>query len=198
MEGAVGFPVDDTMLAEREASARQDEVLDRAICLFRKQGYHRTTMKDLADAMGMQKGSIYYHFPSKEAILTNAIEKLAQVFKTECLAMAYQEQQPAQERLADMLNYIRDNGESVGANFMVQLALEELAEFPGVKDLIAKYFRAWREAFEHVFKEKYGEQRAPTVAEDAVAYLEGVLVMQSIHPDLTALARCCRFVGELL
>jgi TetR/AcrR family transcriptional repressor of nem operon len=192
------FPVEDARLAEREASARQDEVLDRAISLFRKQGYHRTTMKDLADAIGMQKGSIYYHFPSKEVILTNAIEKLAQVFKTECLAIAYSEHKTAQERLVDMLNYIRDNGEAVGANFMVQLALEELAEFPSVKALIASYFRAWREAFEHVFMQKYGAGRAPAVAEDTVAYLEGVLVMQSIHPDHTALARCCRFVGELL
>jgi TetR/AcrR family transcriptional regulator, cholesterol catabolism regulator len=40
--------------------------------LFRKLGYHATSMSDIADVMKLNKGTLYYYFPSKADIL-NAI-----------------------------------------------------------------------------------------------------------------------------
>jgi len=37
--------------------------------LFRSKGYERTTVRDLANAVGMQSGSLFYHFRNKEEIL---------------------------------------------------------------------------------------------------------------------------------
>jgi AcrR family transcriptional regulator len=44
-------------------------VLDSAARLFRERGYAVTSMRDIAAAAGMLAGSLYYHFPSKEALL---------------------------------------------------------------------------------------------------------------------------------
>lgn len=44
-------------------------VLDAAARLFREKGYASTSMRDIASASGMLPGSLYYHFPSKEALL---------------------------------------------------------------------------------------------------------------------------------
>ena len=44
-------------------------VLDAAARLFREKGYASTSMRDIATACGMLAGSLYYHFPSKEALL---------------------------------------------------------------------------------------------------------------------------------
>ena len=44
-------------------------VLDAAARLFREKGYASTSMRDIAAASGMLPGSLYYHFPSKEALL---------------------------------------------------------------------------------------------------------------------------------
>jgi TetR/AcrR family transcriptional regulator, cholesterol catabolism regulator len=44
-------------------------VLDAAARLFREKGYASTSMRDIATASGMLAGSLYYHFPSKEALL---------------------------------------------------------------------------------------------------------------------------------
>lgn len=51
------------------ADNRLPQVLDAAARLFRAKGYASTSMRDIAAACGMLPGSLYYHFPSKEALL---------------------------------------------------------------------------------------------------------------------------------
>jgi AcrR family transcriptional regulator len=48
---------------------RRVQLLDAAARLFREQGFHATSMRDIAKAVGMLSGSIYYHFDSKEDLL---------------------------------------------------------------------------------------------------------------------------------
>lgn len=45
------------------------KVLSAAAHLFREQGYERTTVRDIAARVGIQSGSLFHHFPSKEEIL---------------------------------------------------------------------------------------------------------------------------------
>jgi len=49
----------------KEQDTRQ-EILDVARGLFRKYGLDKTTMSDIAGAMGKVKGGLYYYFPTKE------------------------------------------------------------------------------------------------------------------------------------
>jgi AcrR family transcriptional regulator len=46
-----------------------EEILDCAAKLFYKNGYHVTTIEDLAKEVGMLKGSLYYYIKSKEDLL---------------------------------------------------------------------------------------------------------------------------------
>jgi len=48
---------------------RREQLLDAAARLFRERGFHATSMRDIAKAVGMLSGSIYYHFDSKEEML---------------------------------------------------------------------------------------------------------------------------------
>ena len=48
---------------------RRNELTRQAARLFAEQGYHGTSMEDLAGAMGVQKGSLYAHVRSKEDLL---------------------------------------------------------------------------------------------------------------------------------
>jgi AcrR family transcriptional regulator len=48
---------------------RRNELTRQAARLFAAQGYHGTSMEDLASAMGVQKGSLYAHVRSKEDLL---------------------------------------------------------------------------------------------------------------------------------
>jgi AcrR family transcriptional regulator len=51
------------------------KLLQTAAHLFRSKGYERTTVRDLASAVGIQSGSIFHHFKSKDEILRSVMEE---------------------------------------------------------------------------------------------------------------------------
>ncbi len=51
------------------APRRREQILQAAIDLFASKGYHATSMQDIADALGIQRGSLYHHIESKEDLL---------------------------------------------------------------------------------------------------------------------------------
>jgi len=53
---------------------RQPELLDAAAALFAQRGYAATSMRDIALAVKMLPGSMYYHFASKEELLLAVYE----------------------------------------------------------------------------------------------------------------------------
>ncbi|MEO8739877.1 MAG: TetR/AcrR family transcriptional regulator [Casimicrobiaceae bacterium] len=58
--------------ATRGGISRQ-AVLDTAARLFRQRGYAATSLRDIAGECDMKAGSLYYHFPSKDAIVAEVL-----------------------------------------------------------------------------------------------------------------------------
>ncbi len=54
---------------------RRAHLLDAAAKLFGERGFHATSMRDIAKAVGMLSGSIYYHFESKDEMLLAVYEE---------------------------------------------------------------------------------------------------------------------------
>lgn len=60
---------------ERDDGNRRHELLAAAAQLFRRKGFAATTTRDIAAAAGMQSGSPFYHFKSKDALLFAVMEQ---------------------------------------------------------------------------------------------------------------------------
>ncbi|MEV4091133.1 TetR/AcrR family transcriptional regulator [Streptosporangium saharense] len=57
-------------MANRHGARNTEELIYRAaVELMAARGYHGTTLRDVARAVGLQMSSIYYHFPSKQELL---------------------------------------------------------------------------------------------------------------------------------
>ncbi len=54
---------------------RRDAILVTAASLFRRQGFERTSVREIARAMGMTSGSLFYHFATKEDLLVAVMEE---------------------------------------------------------------------------------------------------------------------------
>jgi TetR/AcrR family transcriptional regulator, cholesterol catabolism regulator len=52
----------------------RDRILGAAASLFREYGFNGTSMHDLAAEVGITKSSLYHHFPSKQALLSEILE----------------------------------------------------------------------------------------------------------------------------
>jgi AcrR family transcriptional regulator len=67
---------DDTLGLEQDLGAEgtRERILAEAIEMFTRHGYHRTTLRLLADRLGITKAAILYHFPAKDRILVALME----------------------------------------------------------------------------------------------------------------------------
>ena len=61
-------------------ATRRSELTRQAARLFAERGYHGTSIGDLADAMGVQKGSLYAHIASKQDLLYETMRDGADAF----------------------------------------------------------------------------------------------------------------------
>ena len=66
--------------AEATRSPRRTEMVQAAARLFSERGYHGTSMQHLADALGLQRGSLYAHIGSKEELLFDVVNEGADRF----------------------------------------------------------------------------------------------------------------------
>src|SRR4029453_2222008 len=64
-----------TVVATHERADAAERILKAAIALFRKRGYHGSSMRTLARALRMEAGSLYYHFASKQDILFAILDR---------------------------------------------------------------------------------------------------------------------------
>ena len=66
-----------TKVEQREASL--EKLLSAARHLFVSKGYASTTLEEIAAAVGMTKGSVYFYFGSKEAVLLELLNQAEQI-----------------------------------------------------------------------------------------------------------------------
>lgn len=59
---------------------RRELLLEEATRLFGEQGYHATTMRQIAEATGLLPGSLYTHIRSKEQLLYDIVREAARAF----------------------------------------------------------------------------------------------------------------------
>lgn len=53
-----------------KGSNTRQRLLNTALALFRERGFDNTTMRDIAKAAGVATGATYYHFPSKDSLVS--------------------------------------------------------------------------------------------------------------------------------
>src|SRR5947208_6261654 len=64
----------------RAMSTRRDELTRQAARLFAQKGYHGTSIGEIAEALGVQKGSLYAHIESKQDLLYETMAEGARAF----------------------------------------------------------------------------------------------------------------------
>ena len=63
------------MRVAKTADERRHEILDAAEKLFSTKGFDATSTNDILEEVGIARGTLYYHFKSKEAIMDALIER---------------------------------------------------------------------------------------------------------------------------
>ncbi len=80
-------------------TAREEQITRAALRLFRQKGYHATSMQDIADAVGLYKGSLYHYIGGKEELLVRAFERAMAALLSEIERIAAEPRVPPAEQL---------------------------------------------------------------------------------------------------
>lgn len=86
------------MRVVKEASERRKEILDVAERLFVTKGYDNASTNDILAEIGIARGTLYYHFSSKEDILDALIDRILESLLANVRAVAEDESIPVLER----------------------------------------------------------------------------------------------------
>lgn len=130
---------------------RKEEVLAAAIDLFSRKGYHATTVREIADAVGILSGSLYAHVASKEELLYEAVVEASARFH-DAIAPIARRQGPAGERLREaMAAHIRVVAESPAAATVFLHEWRALS--PQRKAAAVAHRRAYEELLAHIIQQ---------------------------------------------
>lgn len=96
-----------------DAATTRARILDAAIALVARNGYVATSMSDLAKAIRMTQGALYWHFPNKEALLVAAVDELQRRLVSELARAASDDA----SRGADLLGVLVQRVADVASEF---------------------------------------------------------------------------------
>jgi TetR/AcrR family transcriptional repressor of nem operon len=152
-----------------------EKVLDAATAAFWEHGYEGTTLRELMEATGLQKGSIYQAFGDKHSLFVAVLKRYLDrgfVVTREALENATPaEAIPAW--FAAMKNNMQCEGNANRGCFAWAAASELAGQDSAVADLLQRHYRRTHQLFEDVFTRGQQENvfRKDTAPADLATYV---------------------------
>jgi AcrR family transcriptional regulator len=167
------------------AEERRAQILEAALGCFSSRGYHATTMDQLVQASGLSKGSLYWHFESKEDVFLELFDYIAaDIFvRVDATADAGD---------ADVVSLLRRELElffdRFGAERRLLLAWAEFMSHPRGRERMAEIYRVTRAKLADIVRVGVdrGELRPLSpegVAATLTGMIDGLVLQAAIDPE---------------
>lgn len=171
--------------------------MDAAFRVFAQRGYRATRLDDVAEAVGVTKGAIYYYFRGKEDLLRRAVLGRHRAIFAGIAEELRGEQAPAAAKIRLVLRKVWQHWREPGWGLALRLMLGEVSlEFPALFQMWAEVgpVHGWsllRDLIEE--GRRAGEFRPDVDAEVAARLVVSGLMLQAalhLHLGLAELAPC--------
>jgi len=183
----------------------REKILEAARYLFNTKGFGATSINDLVDASGLQKGSIYFHFSGKDAIGLTVLEEARNSFM-DFLADSLTGDSPGlclENFFGNVMEKHLATG-FVGGCIFGNTALEMGDSDKKYTEIIDQVFDQWIGKIEKlvVAAQKKGEIRddiaGNALARNIVAVIEGGIMMSRVKKDEVPLRECLEVLRKTL
>ncbi len=190
-------------MTKAENTTRQ-KIVETARALFHEQGYHATGMATILRLAGVNSGSLYHFFPSKEALLEAVLESYLGGLGPMLIDPVEAAFGDPVERIFGLLDQYRQALLMTDFSYgcpIGNLALEMGADDGDVARLIADNFAAWRDAIEGWLSAAFSAKDVDISGLTALtlAVMEGALmqarVAKKIEPFDEAVAQYRKMLG---
>ena len=169
----------------RSAEQTRGRVVEAAYRLFRRRGYNRVTMDDIAEAAKLTKRTLYHHFKSKDQLLADVLESqhhlALQAFRTFGDNLSGSAETIVEAMFQDLAVWA-DRPRWAGSGF-TRLVIE-LADLPGhPARLIARRHKAQLEKCFAELLARSGVDRPNELARAVWLLSEGAVSLILVHGD---------------
>lgn len=131
-----------------EQTVSREDIIHAAAKVFRERGFHGTTMQQIAETVGLQKGSLYHHIASKEELLhdvmVTGLRQLGQLLKAVASSPL-----PPTEKLCQLIEtHICYAAENLDIATVILFEHQAMLGFPALRE----EYVARRDFFESQFR----------------------------------------------
>jgi len=177
----------------------KNRVLNSALKIINTRGYHNTSINDIIEATGVKKGNLYFHFQSKDDLITSIVAKAREEY-FKYLAENISGEKPS-ERIVSILravfNYHKKTG-FIGGCIFGNLSLEIADDNSNLSTLLYDIFSEWIGFMARLLDDaKENGEIKPDIdtvatARQIVACLEGGIMMSKLTKDERDLKECIK------
>lgn len=159
---------------------KREEVLDRAIELFRRQGYSATSTAELVEELGINRKSMYAEFGSKQELFEAALERYSEINLSRVLAPIEAQDADARSIHEAFFGYAAASETKYSGLgcLMANTAVERAALDPGsarfVDAYLARLTKGFRNALENARRD--GDVGAEVDLDDLAAHFTNSVV----------------------
>jgi len=168
---------------------RKQQIIEAATAVFSEKGFYQASMADIVEASGLSKGGVYWHFKSKEAIVTAVLDQFFQSEMDE-LAQLLTAPLPASQKIEFMINgMVQGSADILGQYRNIWLELYAVAAREGLfREQLLQYMHQFFDLFQTLIQEgidngEFQEVSARDTAVITIAQFEGLILLWAIQPD---------------
>ncbi len=159
----------------------KEEIILKSLEVFRHQGFHNTSMNDLAEACGLFKGSFYHYFNSKETLGKEVLIWIRDFLREKVWSVVNRAELTPTEQMQKILYklgkmLLRFDGGCIVGNMTLEMA-KLVPDFQGV---LQEIFQDWMKAMTAVYSSKYQPEYAGKLARQTVMEFEGAVMLVNL------------------
>lgn len=184
----------------------ENAVLDKAVEVFWAKGYESTSIQDLIDAMGIQRGSLYSAFGSKQQLFLKSLNRYGTVVVENLLEILESKPSPIESIeffFAQLIDHLLTAGplrSCLVTNSAIERGLRDEETTQQVLQLLKKIEKGFYRTLEKA--QKKGEIAADldlnSIANYLTSSMQGLLVMGKICSDRSVLEAINRVTLSIL
>jgi TetR/AcrR family transcriptional repressor of nem operon len=160
----------------------KDEILLKSSDVFRVKGYHNTSMQDLAEASGLLKGSLYYHFPSKEMLMKDLLVSIHIYLANKVFPVAEDTSLTPEERMEKLLKKMgKLLLEKEGGCLIGNSILETVGVVPKFQSVLKVIMDDWTKALQTIYVTRKSSEKSFRLAQQTIMEFEGAVMFSKLY-----------------
>lgn len=182
----------------------REKIIAQAASVFNQQGFAGTSLSDLMQATGLQKGGIYRHFESKEELAVAAFDYALTTAKNLRFAEIDSEMHSIDQLKKFIENFVERRSSIPGGCPLWNTAIDSDDGNLLLRERAQAALKRWITQLTDIIEQGIANQEiAPEVEPEALASLlisslEGALVMKRLMSRIEPLQQVAQYLNEIL